>query len=499
LWTYVEVDRPLTSKDVADTWQRKTAEVDARVAELKAELRALQKPYKDQLLPAKYKKYPQNVQDAIATPEAKRTPGQALLAGQVIRTVDVSEVEIARVISPEDKARQQQIQAAISKAEKDRPEPIPMAMAVTDGDYRFTPDGPGDEPAPGKGKKLNVGEGAYLHTAEGRYQPPQSYFLIRGDVNSHGPETKPGFVKVITYGSPPTVLTPSTEHTSGRRLALAEWLASRDNPMTARVEVNRIWQQHFGTGIVATVDNFGRMGETPTHPELLDWLAVEFMDRGWSVKQLHRLIMTSEAYMAASEVPEQTRSAGASKDPENRLLWHYPVQRLDAESIRDSILVASGGLNLQMEGPPVFPMLPQEFLQSMTNGIWKQKNDGPEVWRRSVYIYRKRGLPMPMLDVFDLPNQNISCGARNVTTVPTQALTLMNNDFVLKQAHLFAKRLEESAPGDRARQIELAYSIALAREPQPEEKQLAVDFLKEHALSDFTQVMLNLNEFLYVR
>jgi hypothetical protein len=238
-------------------------------------------------------------------------------------------------------------------------------MAVTDGDYRFTPDGPGDEPAPGKGKKLNVGEGSYLHTGDGRYQPPPSYFLIRGDVNSHGPETKPGFVKVITYGNPATEESPSSPHTSGRRLALADWIVSRDNPMTARVAVNRIWHNHFGAGIVSTLDNFGKMGEAPTNPELLDWLAVEFMDRGWSVKQMHRLIMTSQTYQMASEFPEgEALSANLAKDPEDKLLWRYRVQRLDAEGIRDSILAASGGLNKQMGGPPVFPMLPDEILKA---------------------------------------------------------------------------------------------------------------------------------------
>src|SRR5205823_360776 len=136
-------------------------------------------------------------------------------------------------------------------------------------------------------------------------------------------------------------------------------------------------------------------------------------------------------------------------------------ERLDGESIRDSILAVSGGLNFEMGGPPVFPILPTEILKSMSYGIWRQKDDGPAVWRRSVYIYRKRGLPFPMLDVFDLPNQNISCGARNVTTVPTQALTLMNDDFVLKQAQLFANRLKETAGDDRAKQIDLAYRIAL--------------------------------------
>jgi hypothetical protein len=152
-----------------------------------------------------------------------------------------------------------------------------------------------------------------------------------------------------------------------------------------------------------------------------------------------------------------------------------------------------------MGGPPVFPVIPEEIVKSMYYGIWKQKDDGPSVWRRSVYIYRNRGLPFPLLDVFDLPNQNLACGARNVTTVPTQALTLMNDDFVLKQAQLFANRLEEAAPGDPSKQIDLAYQIALARAPGAEEKRLAVDFLKGHGMADLANVMLNLNEFLYVR
>jgi hypothetical protein len=500
LFGYVEVDHPLVNKEAAAQWRETSDAVSARAGQLKAQLRTLEKPYRDRLLPAKYAKFPQNIQDAIATPEDQRTAGQALLAGQVIRTVSVSEGEIDRVISPADKIEKQQILAAIAQVEKERPAPMPVAMGITDGDYRFTPDGPGDEPAPGKGKKHEAIEGSFLYTGNGHYQAPPSYFLIRGDVNSPGPETHPGFVKVITYGDPPTTLTPATHHTSGRRLALAEWLVSRENPMTARVMVNRIWHHHFGRGIVATLDNFGKMGESPTNPELLDWLAVEFMDRGWSMKQMHRLIMTSETYQMASEFPDtQIAAADAAKDPEDKLLWQFRVKRLDAEIIRDSILAASGGLNLQMGGPPVFPVLPPEIVKSMFYGTWNQKEDGPAVWRRSVYIYRNRGLPFPLLDVFDLPNQNIACGARNVTTVPTQALTLMNDDFILEQARLFADRLEETAPGDRTKQIDLAYRIALARSPRPEEMQLAQDFLKNRSLADFTDVIFNLNEFLYAR
>jgi hypothetical protein len=500
LFGYVEVDHPLTSKAVADAYQAKEKEIDDKKADLKLALKTLETPYRNQLLPSKYRLLPQHLQDAVNTPEEKRTPGQVLLANQASKMVGFSDDEIAGVMSAADKAEKQRIRAELAQLEKQRPAPIPVAMGVTDGDYRFTPDGPGDEPAPGKGKKREAIEGSYIHAGPGRYQVPPSHFLIRGDVNSFGPETKPGFVKVITYGNPPTELPPATEHTSGRRLALAEWLVSRENPMTARVAVNRIWYHHFGEGIVSTLDNFGKMGEMPTNPELLDWLAVEFMDRGWSMKQMHRLIMTSDTYKMASRVTDTGMlNANAAKDPRDNLLWRYRVQRLDAESIRDSILATSGGLNREMGGPPVFPMLPPGVLKAVSSGIWRQTTDGPAVWRRSVYVYRKRGLPLPLFDVFDLPNQSISCGVRNVTTVPTQALTLMNDDFVLNQAQLFARRLEETAGDDRAKQIDLAYRIALARTPEQDEKQMALDFLKEHTLADFTNVVLNLNEFLYVR
>src|SRR5205085_12490149 len=179
----------------------------------------------------------------------------------------------------------------------------------------------------------------------GHYQPPPSYFLIRGDVASRGSLMKPGFVDVITYGNPPTEIPPEDGRTSGRRRALAAWLGSSENPLTARVIVNRIWSHHFGRGIVATLDNFGKMGEKPAHPELLDWLAVEFMSRGWSIKQIHRLIMTSEAYRMSSQYQDQG-GAGTQNDPENNYLWRFPIQRLDAEIVRDQIMAASGALDL---------------------------------------------------------------------------------------------------------------------------------------------------------
>ena len=494
LWTAVEVDHPLTSPAEAAAYNRKLAEVNARIADLRDKLKAIDQPYRDRLLPEKYKKYPENIQQAIATPEAQRTPGQVLLANQVIRTVTVPQDEIERIASPADLASKKALTAEMKVAENQKPAPIAMAMGITDGDYRFTPDGPGDEPAPGKGKQRVAMEGSYL--PQGRYQPPLSYFLLRGDPESRGSVMQPGFVAVATYGTPPTELPPADGHTSGRRRALAEWLTSPENPLTARVMVNRIWQHHFGRGIVSTLDNFGKMGTKPSNPELLDWLATEFVAQGWSFKKMHRLMMTSDAYRQSSQFHD---AASIANDPENRLLWRFQMQRLDAEIVRDSILAVSGALNPAMGGPPVFPKLSQDVLESMNKGIWEREEEGPKVWRRSVYVYRKRGLPLPFFEVFDLPDQNLTCGARNVSTVPTQALTLMNNDFVLRQANLFAGRVSEAAPGDPAKQISLAYRIALGREPSVEELQIGRDFLSKQQLGGLTHVLLNLNEFLYLR
>ncbi|HTM52057.1 MAG TPA: PSD1 and planctomycete cytochrome C domain-containing protein [Bryobacteraceae bacterium] len=496
LFGYVETDFPLTSRAQAEAYEKKLADIQARIEPLKMQIRELEEPYRSKLAQEKYKKFPANVQRAIAIPEDKRTPGETLLANQVIRTTSVSSGEIDRILPPAELAKKKSLSEQIRLIEKERPKPIPMASGVTDGDYRFAPDGAGDEPAPGKGVKREAVEGSYLHKGPGRYQAPPSYFLIRGDIESRGSLMKPGFVTVATYGNPPTEDPPADGHTSGRRRALAEWLGSPENPLTARVLVNRIWHHHFGRGLVATLDNFGKMGEKPTHPELLDWLAVEFMNRGWSIKEMHRLIMTSEAYQMSSQFAD---SGDLEKDPENIYLWRFRIQRLEAEIVRDAVMAASGSLNLQVGGPPVFPHLPDEILESMKYGIWEREEDGPAVWRRSVYVYRKRGLPFPMFEVFDLPDQNTSCGRRTVSTVPTQALTLLNDEFVLRQSKLFADRVKEAAPSDPAKQVDVAYRIALTRPPDEKELSVAMDFLKKQSLADFTHVLLNLNEFLYVR
>jgi hypothetical protein len=496
LFPYVEVEHPLTTPEAARAYEEKLSEVTRRIDDIRAKIRAIEQPYREVLPQEKYKRFPANVQAAIATPEAQRTPGQVLLANQVIRTVGVSGPEIDRLMKADDLARKKELLALQTAVEKERPEPIPVAMGITDGDYRFTPDGPGDEPAPGKGIKKEAIEGSYLHKGPGRYVPPPSHFLIRGDVNSRGSVMQPGFLQVLTQGDQPAALPPVHGRTSGRRRALAEWIVSPENPLTARVMVNRIWHHHFGRGLVPTLDNFGRMGEAPTHPELLDWLALEFIDRGWSVKQMHRLIMTSETYRTASSFAP---AENLRQDAQNRWLWRFPARRLEAEIVRDSILAVSGGLNREVGGPPVFPALQREVLDQMKHGIWRREPDGPKVWRRSVYIYRKRGLPFPMLESFDLPDQNISCGARAVSTVPTQALMLMNDEFVVRQADLFANRVREAEPADTDAQISLAYRLAVSRPPTADEMGIAREYLRTKSLAGLAHVLLNLNEFVYLR
>ena len=498
IFGYVEVDHPLLDAADAAAWREKNAAIDAQQQPLRDELAAIEAPHRERLRLALIKeRFPENVQRAATKPEDERTAGEQLLAAQVL-SINPPRRRVVEALSEAEGDRWTKLTAAVEALEALRPPEPPMAEIVTDGDYRYAPDGPGDEVVGCPECRILPDEpGSFLHEEGGPpYEVPPSYFLIRGDPFSPGSPMAPGFLSAATRGDPPTALPRPDGRTSGRRLALAEWVASRDNPLTARVMVNRIWHHHFGRGIVRTLDNLGRMGDEPTHPALLDWLAVEFMDRGWSVKEMHRLLMTSEAYQMAS-AREDADSLAA--DPENRLLWNYRPQRLEAEVVRDAIMTVSGGIDLTVGGPPVFPYVPEDILAAQANGFWDNQPDGPDVWRRSVYVYRRRSLGFPFFDTFDLPDQNQTAAARNVSTVATQALTLMNNEFVLRQARLFAERLERAAPGDVDRQIDLAYRIALTRPPAADEAQLARDLVSSQSLVDLTHVMLNLNEFLYLR
>ena len=498
IFGYVEIDYPLLDRAGVREYREKNAALDAAQQPLRDEIAEIEAPHRERLRIELIKeRFPENVQQAALKPEAERTAGEQLLAAQVL-SINPPRRQVVEALSEAEGDRWSKLTAAVEALEAVRPPEPPMAEIVTDGDYRYAPDGPGDNVIGCPECRILPDEpGSFLHEEGGpAYEAPPNYFLIRGDPFSPGSEMSPGFLTVATYGDPPTALPRPDGRTSGRRLALAEWMASRDNPLTARVMANRIWHHHFGRGIVRTLDNLGRMGDAPTHPELLDYLAVEFMDRGWSVKEMHRLLMTSEAYrMASAHEDADSRAA----DPENRLLWQYRPQRLEAEALRDAIMTVSGAIDLTVGGEPVFPHVPQELLLAARNGYWDNQADGPDVWRRSVYVFRRRSLSFPFFETFDLPDQNQTAAARNVSTVATQALTLMNNEFVLNQARLFAERLERAAPGDVDRQVDLAYRIALTRPPAAEEARIARDLVSSQSLVDLTHVMLNLNEFLYLR
>ena len=497
IFGYVETEYPLLPPVEGRAYLAKIADITERQRILGAQVAEVEAPYRERLKMERLEReFPADVLRAVRKPESERTPGEQLLADQVL-SLGVSRARVTEALTPEDAARRQTLLDRIADVEQERPERPPMADIVTDGDYRFTPDGPGDEVigCPECRTPPDTA-GSYLHEGPGRYEVPTSHLLIRGDPFSLGPVMSPGFVKVATYGDPPTAISRPDGRTSGRRLALAQWLTSEGNPLTARVFVNRIWYHHFGRGIVATLDNFGAVGDPPTHPELLDWLAVEFASKGWSIKRMHRLMMTSEAYQMASAYEDADNIAN---DPENFSLWRFRIRRLEAEIIRDAIMASSGGIDLTVGGPPVFPYIPAEILAGQAHGRWDNHPDGPAVWRRSVYVYRRRSLVFPFFETFDLPDQGVTTASRNVSTVATQALTLLNNPFVLGQAALFAERLEEEAPNDLAGQVDLAYRIALSRPPTEAEAEIAGQLVAERSLVDLTHVIFNLSEFLYLR
>jgi hypothetical protein len=327
---------------------------------------------------------------------------------------------------------------------------------------------------------------------------PEVHLTSRGDFRSKGEVVAPAFPAVLAGGK--KIEEPAERpFVPQRRKALAEWLTDPGHPLTARVMVNRVWQWHFGRGLVATPSDFGRQGEAPTHPELLDWLAAEFVAQGWSVKKLHRLILNSETYQRSSEPSEGALKA----DPGNRYLWRMNRQRVDAETLRDSVLETSGSLNLKMGGRPVIPPLTaEEYTGLWARNQWPESLDAREVNRRSVYLYVKRSFPLPMLATFDTPDSSVSCPRRDSTTVAPQALTLLNSAFMVEQSKRFAARIRAAAGEDAAQWARTAFRMALGREPSAKESGEAGEFLRRdpgpEGLARFCLVVLNMNEFLYV-
>ncbi|BCX46924.1 hypothetical protein HAHE_08320 [Haloferula helveola] len=338
----------------------------------------------------------------------------------------------------------------------------------------------------------------------GRKAPP-THLLIRGSAHAPEDEVVPGFPAIWGGEDAKVEPLPDELNSSGRRLALANWLTRPDNPRTARVMVNRIWQHHFGRGICPTPNDFGYLGTEPTHPELLDWLATEFVERGWSVKKMHRLIMTSRAYRMSSE----SRYKEAEKDPSNDLFWRFNPRRLTAEEIRDSILLATGELNLEAGGPSVYVDLPAEVLATSSTkaGKWG-KSPEDQANRRSIYVKLKRSLMPPMFADFDLSDIDNSCPVRFTTTVPTQALAMLHSDFTNKKATVLADRIQKEGGADLKAQVERAFELMVSRPASADEIDRSLKFIEtmktEHQLDEETAVdrfclaLLNLNEFLYL-
>jgi hypothetical protein len=474
-------DLPLTrAGSSARRWEEETSELRRR-------REALEKPYLDALAWRNVSKFAPELQEAYGTPVARRTPLQQQLAEMVAKQAFVGRQDMPRMMKPEVRQQWQELGKQLAAFDRHKPAPLPVAMVITD-----------------------VGPVA-----------PPTFLLKRGNLNHKGAEVTPGFLSVINPDPVKVPLPPIGMATTGRRALLARWLTRPDHPLTARVLVNRLWQHHFGRGIVGTPSDFGEQGDRPTHPELLDWLAIEFVGRGWSLKAMHRLMVTSAAYRQAS----RWNAAAAKVDPNNHLLWRMNRRRLEGEALRDAMLSASGLLSLKTGGPGVCPELPAEL--AGTRG-WKASPDVSERNRRSVYVFAKRNLRYPLFGAFDAPDGNETCARRHVSTNAPQALLLLNGKLTLDVARAFAGRVLREAGEQPAAVATRAYRRALGREPDARELELAESFLREEAalvrrrlqarqaaalsvdaplnadvafggaVVELCHVLLNLNEFAYV-
>jgi len=466
-------------------WREATASIRKRMEELEA-------PAREAIILDYVEKYPEEVRVALAKAEGERTPFEAQMVAKA-----------KLYVSPESHqyiAQTGAVVARMKKAEREEWEGLNKELAKHAGMH------PGELPiATGM---VDLGEAS-----------PRTFLLRGGAWDSPKEEVRPGFPAVFRMPDP----SPRSEGrgTSGRRAALAEWLTSKSNPLTARVIVNRVWQQHFGRGLVGTASDFGVKGEEPTHPELLDWLANWFMEEGWSLKKLHRLLTTSEAWRQSSEF----NAAAQSADPENRLLWRFNRRRLPGEAIRDASLSISGLLNPAMGGQSVFPELPD----GMVRYGWSATEDQASRNRRSIYVFVRRNIRYPLFEAFDMPDTHESCARRNATTSPVQALMLMNNRVVLDWASALAGRVLNSSGQKGGDVVATAFNLAYGRSPDAGELELAKTFLERQAelihhrhekgeevaapagmpkdspalaegaaLVDLCHTLLNANEFIYI-
>jgi hypothetical protein len=408
--------------------------LSARIAPLKKQVSEIDAPYRARITQAKRASLEPKYKNALAIAADKRTADEKKLAMEAATLIKVTWDEVIAELTPTERERRARLREEIHDLERRMPPPAAAAWAI-------------------KTEK-----------------PAETFVLKRGDPHRKLIAVEPGVPRIVAADSDK----PRT------RLELAKWLTREDNPLTARVIVNRLWHYHFGRGIVGTPNDFGTRGEPPTHPQLLDWLASELIERKWSLKAIHRLIVTSATYRQSS-----TATQGQTVDPENHLLWRMNRRRLEAEAIRDSVLTAAGTLNRQVGGVSVkVPLEPEVydliFTEGEPDGLWDVTPDRAQHTRRSIYLFFKRNVRLPMFEAFDQPDSLNSCAFRPVSTFAPQALILMNAPFIREQGGAMAARLlAESAETEK--QVEALYRHAVGRAPRAEERKLAMEFLAEQA------------------
>ena len=329
-----------------------------------------------------------------------------------------------------------------------------------------------------------------------RVQPAPTHNLKRGDVKEPAEVVTPGGLSAISEVDPELGLAADAPEAQ-RRLKFADWLADPRNPLPARVMANRVWHFHFGQGLVATPNDFGVSGARPTHPQLLDWLATKFIESGWSVKALHRVIVNSATYRQSStQTGSDYYRRAVSLDADNQLLWRFPPRRLEAEAVRDAVLSVSGQLNLEIGGPSFRPF---DALKFPANAYLPVDKIGAEFNRRTVYRMNVNSGKEPLLDAFDCPDPSVKTPRRGVTSTPLQALALMNNSFLQRHAGLFAERALKESANDLPRAIRTAYRLALGRPPAEQEAERALAAARARSLTNVCWALLNSTEFVYVR
>ncbi|HEX3726472.1 MAG TPA: DUF1549 and DUF1553 domain-containing protein [Pirellulales bacterium] len=485
-------DLPIATAAERRAYAERLADWERATQSIRDEIEGLLAPARAAVLKESLLKFEPDVRQAVETPAETRTAVDRQLAVQAMKYVTPKLSEIPRKLENQTKERYDDLVSQLGKFDHLKPSPLPTAMAVTDA----------------------------------AAEPPPTYRLVLGNYKKPLEEVRPGFPACLGESEPHISATPGRAST-GRRAALAEWLARGDHPLTSRVMVNRLWQHHFGRGIVATPNDFGATGEAASHPELLDWLAIEFVERGWSMKAMHRLMVTSSTYRQSSHVdfdlPRHARAL--ERDGANRLLWHARRVRLEGEAIRDAMLRLSGQLNPQLYGRSARPELPAGI---DTKVAWKPDEEAPSRDRRSVYVFAKRNFRYPLLDVFDLPDMHNSCPQRSATVTAPQALALMNGEFSQEQARHWSGRLLSRREGNLALAVGDAFAEALGRAASEEQMEAAGRFLSSQAstiaaagqasdqksqptpaptgiepatasaMVDFCHALLNSNEFLFI-